>query len=221
MGRKGIDSLIDAKKVLLHMSVVPSGTPSGPQNGSPFPSASPVEFSAIYEIVIFNNSKYNVDGLSVKDSFMGLYTSTISTNLSNTSSWNELAPYLTNVTVDCVDKSIKSNSFIDIMNNKGELLKSSSSMAPYSVCNLIVRMTGRGRLSTLDPITSTSITTGPLPSSVAALPLYMNNSAIVKGSFACTCGCGSKIFRPLYIKDDGFKPNINLNFELNLDPLGD
>jgi hypothetical protein len=231
MERKGNDRLIEATKVLLHMSYVQGADNSGvpeqqpPVEGQARPISSNNDFVGIYEIVIFNNSKYKIESLSIKESFMGLLTSSLSSNYMNDPNdpdvWytGELRPHLTNVFVECADSTIKCNSFNDIMITKGELIKSGS-ILPNGVCSLIVRMAGRGKLALLEP-TSAS---GQLPDNgyssryIRAAPVFMSNSAIIRGFFACICGCNRKAFKPLYIKDRGFAPQSLQLTQLDVPP---
>jgi hypothetical protein len=184
--RRSQDNLVEAKKVLLHISQI---------NNNPEEENPQSDFVAIYEIVIFNNSNYNLVELSVKDSLMGLLTDA------------ELNSGLTNVTVTS-STQLPVNNFNAIMANKNELLEQKTllnTIPKNTIANLIVRITGKGQLKGRDPANNNL--TGPITPANQS-PYYVSNSAIISGKFQLCPNNPNKTkdFKPLYVKDEGW-PN--------------
>jgi hypothetical protein len=187
---------ITAEKNLLNVTYIVEGA-----------GISNPDISATYEIVIFNNSDCKLCNLSVIDSMMGLQGNVFG----DTGNFGgELRPYFTNVTVTAHNTTLIPNNFDQIVLGGGELLAAGSYIPARSVCNLLVRITGRGFLLPRDPLTGQQI----VEADQISLNMCIQNTALIRGNIhkKRECGCHATVpMFPIYVKS-GEKTTNNITY---------
>jgi|LakMenEpi03Aug12_release.lakeMendotaPanAssembly.Ray.scaffolds.fasta_scaffold299957_2 hypothetical protein len=173
---------VSAEKNLLNLAYMEEGNTSSP------------DVSATYEIVIFNRSNNKITDLSIVDSLLGLQPNTGITGPYG----GELRPYFTNIRSETCSNTLVLNSFDQIAATRGQLLGPGSFINPKSICSIIVRITGRGFLSAVDPESNQQVNTQK-----GSISMCIQNTAIISGSVTKSehCGCTKKYsLFPLYVK---------------------
>lgn len=186
--------VVTAEKNLLNVSYITEGAVS-----------SEPDFSATYEIIIFNNTCNKIKNLSVVDSFLGLKGQTFDPT---GQFGGELRPFFTNVGIISNHPTIVPLGFDDIITNNDELLNVAQSyIAPCSFVRIILRITGRGFLIPQSPTTGT-----PIPTTDSKWTAYLQNTAVISGD-VCLDECGTSVkMYPVYVKSGVVQTAQNIAF---------